>query len=356
MDAVVDMGGDSMADASEGDEPKEEKKTPKPRSEKEIKDDAKEKMRDDIEKILPVLKDVMADASEGDSSTAVSADHGTLGDVCEGTIEVGDTRDTFFKKAPENPIEYKRSLDRVKKYVPAISRALRGNCRDYKLVHRSMRSGVLDTNKLVEAVQGVPTVYVREGAVKTDRLAVCVVIDESASMMGTRIQSARDTAVLINEALKGIPNIELYIYGHSGDMRYTGATEMFIYREKGYAPQFTLGSAAARSENRDGTAIYEVARRVRKQTQEPLVMFVLSDGAPCASGYYGESAMRHVRENVAKVEKMDITVIQVCINHSYDPASMFKHFIILEDMNSLAKNLSREVQKAALRKGKNRVV
>lgn len=357
VDAVVDMGGDSMADASEGDEPKEEKKeTPKPRSEKEVKDAAKEKMREDIEKVLPVLKEVMADASEGDSSTAVTADHGTLGDVCEGTIEVGDTRDTFFKRAEEDAVEYKKSLSRVKKYVPAISRSLRGNCRDYKLIHRSMRSGVLDTGKLVEAIQGVPTVYIREGAVKTDRIAVCVIIDESGSMMGTRIQSAKDAAVLINEALKGIPNIELFIYGHSGDIRYSGATEMWIYREKGYAPQFSLGTVSARCENRDGTAIYEVAKRVRKQTQEPVVMFVLSDGAPVADCYFGESAFRHVKENVEKVEKMNIAVIQVCINHSYDPSRMFKHFIVLEDMGSLAKNLSREVQKAALQKGKNHVV
>lgn len=364
VDAVIDMrSGDSTeGDVDEGDEDekgagkKEEKTETKGRTEKEIEKDAEEKMRSDIEKVLPMLKDVAKDSTEGDVAAEVKADHGTLGEVCEGTIETGDTRDTFFKRAEEDAVEYKKSLSRVKKYVPAIAKALRGNCRDYKLIHRSMRSGVLDTSKLVEAIQGVPTVYIREGAVKTDKIAVCVVIDESGSMMGTRIQSARDTAVLINEALKGIPNIELFIYGHSGDIRYSGATEMWIYREKGFAPPFALGTASARCENRDGTAIYEVARRVRKQTQEPLVMFVLSDGAPAADRYWGESAFQHVRENVAKVEKMNITVIQVCINHSYDPSKMFKHFLVLEDMGSLAKNLSREVQKAALQKGKNHVV
>ena len=286
--------------------------------------------------------------SEDDMAEAVKAKGGLLGELCEGAVELGGGRDTYFTWAKDKESTYRECAARVRKYVPAMSKIMKGHCREYKLIHRSMRSGVLDTNKLVEAVQGVPTVYLREGEVRADRIAVCVLIDESGSMSGTRISAARDTAVLINEAIGDMANVELYIYGHTGDIRDYRSTEMVIYREKGYHPKYALGSVTAKSENRDGIAIIETAKRVRTQTKNPVLMFVLSDGAPCAGGYGGSTAMEHVRKCVQDAEKMGFSIIQVCINHSYDPAKMFKNYVILEDMSTLAFELSKKIKKAAM--------
>ena len=228
-------------------------------------------------------------------------------------------------------------------------------------MHRSMRSGQLDTGKLAEAYQGVPTVYIREGEVHTDKVAVVVLIDESGSMESscgsgvTRISAARDMAVLMNEAFGKIPNIELFIYGHSGDIRDARSTEMYIYREGNYSPKFAIGSVAARFQNRDGVAIYEVGRRVRKITKTPAIMFILSDGEPCAGGYTGSSAMLHVRNCVRQVEAMDISVVQVCISKTYDPGTMFKHYMVLENMNTLAVDLGKVIKKAAMQSAKQHV-
>src|SRR5574344_1363813 len=46
----------------------------------------------------------------------------------------------------------------------------------------SCRSGILDTNKLVEAVQGVPQVYFRRGVITTTGADIAFLIDESGSM------------------------------------------------------------------------------------------------------------------------------------------------------------------------------
>ena len=211
-----------------------------------------------------------------------------------------------------------------------------------------MRSGVLDTNKLAEAFQGVSTVYLREGEVKTDKIAVCVLIDESGSMGGSRIQAARDTAVLINEAIGQVPNVELFIYGHSGDMKRSYSTEVYVYREKNYTPKYSLGSVNARFQNRDGIAILETAKRVRKQTKNPVLFFILSDGAPCAGGYGGSEAMSHVKQCVLRVEKMGFSVIQVCINHSYNPGKMFKNYVVMEDMSTLSVELGKAIKKSAM--------
>lgn len=283
-----------------------------------------------------------------DLAGEVDKEGGLLGETCEGTVELGSAKDSFFFKTPDNQSVYMKSLDKVRQYIPAISKVMKCHCREYKFVHRSMRSGLLDTNKLADAFQGVPTVYLREGEVKTDKVAVCVLIDESGSMGGERICAARDTAVLINEAIGKVPNVELFIYGHSGDMKRSFSTEMYIYREKGYAPKFSLGSVCARSQNRDGIAILETAKRVRKQTKNPVLFFILSDGAPCAGAYGGESAMRHVKECVTKTEHLGFYVIQVCINHSYDPGKMFRNYVIMENMSTLAAELGKAIKKVTM--------
>lgn len=294
--------------------------------------------------------------SSEDMASSVRAKGGLLGEICEGSVELGSGKDTYFTPAQPNAPKYAESYSRIRRYVPAISKIIRGHCREYKLIHRSMRSGVLDTNKLAEAVQGVSTVYIREGEVKSDRVAVCILIDESGSMRGERIRAARDTAVLLNEAIGTIPQVELFIYGHTGDLRTARSTELTIYREKGYTPKYALGSVDARYENRDGVAIFEVAHRVRKQTQLPVLFFILSDGAPCAGDYNGDSAMAHVRDMVTKVEAMQFSVIQVCINHCYPPEKMFRHYVILDDLSTLALSLGRVIKKATLKSAVSRVI
>ena len=309
-------------------------------------------------------KPVSVPASEGgsgglkgtDLAGEVAKDGELLGEVCEGKVELGSSEDSFFSKMPDDQRVYMESLGRVRQYIPAISKIMKGHCKEYKLIHRSMRSGVLDTNKLAEAFQGVPTVYLREGEVKTDKVAVCVLIDESGSMGGDRIRAARDTAILINEAIGQVPNVELFIYGHSGDMKRSCSTEMYVYREKGYVPKFSLGSVCARSQNRDGIAILETAKRVRKQTKNPVLFFILSDGAPCAGAYGGESAMRHVKDCVTKAEHLGFYVIQVCINHSYDPGKMFRNYVVMENMSTLAVELGKAIKKATMTAAKYSVI
>ena len=292
-----------------------------------------------------------------DKAEAIKEDHGLLADICEGIVEIGHSKDVIFRKAPEDTERYMRSLDKVRQYIPAIRRVVKGHCKEYKYTHMGMRSGILDTSKLAEAVQGVPTVYIRQGAVQSDRACVCILVDESGSMIREgRMDAARQTAVLLNEALSGIPNIELFMYGHSADEETQGHTDLRIYREKDYSPKHTLGSLEARDNNRDGIAILETAMRVRKQTDEEVLMFVLSDGAPAAQNYIGREAIAHTKACVQKAEGMGFRIVQICINASYDPALMFEHYVKLENLGCLASDLGKEIAKALRRKIKSHLI
>lgn len=317
-----------------------------------------EKILSDAKEFCKVLDKEFStkkELSESDVSEEVSKKGGLLGDLCEGSVEIGSADSTFFTKEYDNKSLYQESYERIRRYIPAISRIMKGHCREYKLTHKSMRSGVLDTNKLAEAYQGVPTVYIREGEVTTDNVSVCVLVDESGSMSGSKIKAARETAILINEAIGTVPNVELFIYGHSGDVRMGGGTDLYVYREKDYSPRYSLGSIRARAQNRDGIAIFEVAKRVRKQTKNPVLMFILSDGEPAAPGYFGSSAISHTKDAVLRTEKLGFSVVQICIEHSYDPSKMFRHFVIMENLGTLAIELGKVIKKATMSMAKVRV-
>ena len=218
-----------------------------------------------------------------------------------------------------------------------IKKIVRGHDKNYDFNILGCRSGLLDTNKLAEAYQGIPQVYVRKGQVRTNKTTVCILIDESGSMGWgvrghlSRADLARDTAILLNESLKSIPGIDLYIYGHSGDMVYSGATEINVYREgKKEKSPFALGKVRARSENRDGTAILETAKRVRKFTSDPVLMFIISDGSPSADFYRGYGAVQDTASKVKQVEGMGFNTVAITIC-SYRASEMYPRNIDLSD-------------------------
>ena len=325
-------------------------------------------MESDLEKIADALEEVAGGPVQPDiegcsslrgdrMADAVSTDRELLAKICEGEVETGSSKDVIFTRQKEYRDGYMSALEEVKQYVPAVRKVVKGRCVEYSLTHLGMRSGVLDTGKLAEAVQGVPTVYKRQGEVRSDRACVCMLVDESGSMYRHgRMLAARKTAVLLNEALSSIPNIELFIYGHTADCERSGITELNIYREKGFAPKYALGSLEPRSNNRDGLAILETALRVRKQTKEEALMFIISDGEPAAENYFGMRAIGHTKECVEKAEAMGFRIVQICINANYDPALMFRHFIKMENLGTLARDLGREIAKALSSKIKTHVI
>ena len=277
-----------------------------------------------------------------------------LSGLTDGEIFCGDDKDTFFSKSKEDFNVYMESYNRIKKYIPAIRKLIKGNDRNFEFNMHGCRSGLLDTNKLAEAYQGVPQVYVRKGKVTTSKVTVCILIDESGSMgygsgygsYLSRIESARDTAILLNESIKGIAGVDLYIYGHTGDQVYSGATEISIYKEgNAQCPAHALGSIRNRCENRDGVAILEVAKRIRKFTQEPVLMFIISDGSPSAVDYRGYEARRDTAKRVQEVERMGFSTLAITINAYHEAGEIYPRNIDLSgSLEDFPKRLSRLIK------------
>ena len=332
-------------------------------AEGENRDQENEALRKAVESALSSLEKEMGDMSEltsvpgeseplseEDMAECVKRDSNQLAGICENMITLGETSSSVLYRAEEAREPYDESLRRVRKYIPAISKTLKGHCSEYAVTYRGMRSGILDTGKLAEAYQGVQTVYQRKGRVRSDRMAVCVLIDESGSMYGEKIRAARDLAVLLSEAVSTVPAIDLYIYGHTYGDRCRDSycegrkiAELQVYREKGYTPKKALGGVDARSGNLDSVAIREAAARMRRFSScRKNLMFVITDGAP-------NERYEQLTATVKELEKTGMSIVAVCIEPSYDPSALYTHHVRFTDMSRLAIDLGKIIKKAIMK-------
>lgn len=168
---------------------------------------------------------------------------------------------------------YNASYAAIKKWIPTMSKALRCKTeeKDYELL--GMDSGKLNTNKLVSLKTGNVNIFKRKGSVTTDSACVCILIDESGSMRGMRERGARNAAILINEAVKHIPNIELFAYGFT-------TSELNVYCEGRNADRYALGNTKADGGTPTAQAMEIAAKRVRRLTSSTCLMLVITDGEP----------------------------------------------------------------------------
>lgn len=282
--------------------------------------------------------------SAGDMASAARKEGALLAKECEGVLERGTQRGMIVLLPEEDATAYAESLRRVRRYIPAVAQALRCNSTEFAYTVTGMRSGLLDTNKLGEALQGVPTVYVRKGEVRSDRVSVALLVDESGSMDGIRERLARDTAVLVNEAVGKIPNVGLYIYGFTS---MAGHDVLRRFREGNDGGKATaIGSVGSFGGTPTAAAILETASRVRKRTRERTLLFIVSDG--CADG--GPEAVRRASDTV---RRDGFTPVGVSIASALPDEELRRmygsSYIVMEDVSSLAVGLGKIVKKAVLK-------
>ena len=292
------------------------------------------------------FEDFTEDMEEKKSTMPSNHDFRKEGESNEGHIK--------FIQADSNKEEYKKELKKIDTCKASVlAHLFARKCKDYQFSMKSMRSGRLDTNKIAEARQNVPTIYERFGEVKTNKLNIGVLVDESGSMSGNKIEKARQAAIFMYEVFKKVPDVKMYMYGHTADGGGGGSMGdciMRIYSEYGKGSNaHALGSLSARHNNRDGDAILAAAKRIRSQNSDPCLLFVISDGAPYASKYSGQSAINDTRKKVTQAQALGFQVIQIAIEEEVPSKEMFDYSIKMTDIKNLPNDLiayvSRRVDK-----------
>lgn len=259
--------------------------------------------------------------------------------------------DVFIVKQEDYERRYKADFDTVKQHINGLVNTFSKFFVEQEYRLTGMRRGVLDTNKLAEAYQAVETVYSNKFKRTTPGLDVCVLIDESGSMSRTNIASARKCAILLNEVFLRLKQCDFYVYGHTADNRHMGEVTINVYRDHWNRNRYALGKVESYSNNKDSVAIEETYKMVRKQTSKPLLMFVISDGAPNAYGLRGQPAVKEVKKVVNRIESNgDTLVCQIAIESHFRPQDMFNHYVVMTDMNTFPSDLSGYVMNTLISK------
>lgn len=131
-------------------------------------------------------------------------------------------------------------------------------------------------------------------------ISISVLLDESGSMSSCqRSTYARAAAIILHDFCESL-NIPIMVYGHSTGYaeNYTEVVELFSYAEfEGFDnnDKYRLMDISSRGNNRDGAALRFVAEQLSKRPEEIKILFLVSDGQPAASGYYGTAAEEDLR-------------------------------------------------------------
>ena len=310
-------------------------------------------LNDILNKIADGLKVIAKGAneslSEQDECQNVRQDD-SLNKFLSGKYSSTGVKGTVFEQIPFDEIMlqvYLNDLAVVRPFIPAMRNALRSNAVEQKLTLSGMRNGILDTGKLAIGFQGVQTIYKQYQTVKADPVTVCLLIDESGSMFGEKAEKARQTAILINEALKGIPGVDLYVYGYTEEFGINSKL-LLVYKEQGHGPRFGLSAITGRGGTPTSEAIEASAKRIRQSTSSDCLMFVITDG------YAGSK--KPVGQVVKQISADNFSVVGIGIENDLDMSRDFPEFISLTDLRALPKDLGKLVKKAILKTSQRKVV
>ena len=246
--------------------------------------------------------------------------------------------------------EYTHDKDRVKIQINKLKKKIDLYGNTQKLTIRNQKRGRLDKRLLHKIPMGMTDLF-RADIVNEDKpLDICLLVDESGSMDGHTMRSARQSAIALKEALTDNSKINLWVYGHTADQAYGKETNMTEYWSPTMKDRpFAMSGMKAKAENRDGNAIIASAERVASETDNngQKLMIVMSDGEPSADGYRGWDAIDHTAKCVKHVETKGWNIIQVGFDGCEEEMmeKQFTNYIRVDDTDKLGDSLSKIIRK-----------
>lgn len=233
------------------------------------------------------------------------------------------------KAAPINPPSFE-VFDKAKKLSKQFSKNFTFVDSKYNRFTETfeLQSGAIEEGDLAIAKKN-KFIFFEEDPIPHYNLDFGVLIDESGSMSGDKIEKAKAAAIALTLALNQNKFINFFVWGHSantGENR-SGLIIFNYYNSENRKSNInTLFGIRARGNNADGFAINYVGDFLARRRSRKKVLVVISDGAPHAEGYGGLSAIQHTKQMVDLLESRGVYVVQIAID-SLDSSKMFKNFI-----------------------------
>jgi hypothetical protein len=322
---------------------------------------------EDIRHMMEVL-DVVTDSLDAEESTELEK-------VTKERIEFGDEWSADERRKSEGSRSHAEKLDRRTVIIhPQVTQyekdkynayldKVRGQVMRMRGVFR-LRLGkrLYQENERIEGrlhrrklsqIMSTDRVFFQRNEKHAHGLAICLLLDESGSMGNAgphpsrspnRAQIALEVAILISEALKGLPGVELEVYSHAS----CGDSDMdcqvkYLYGKNNPKLQAIAGFESG-AQNYDHMALKTAGDLFIANTQNTSrLMIVLSDGSPCGYMYGGAVANRQTRQAVQNLEKRGVKVMGVAI-HDYNASAIYgKNTLKFLDLSDLINRMRRLV-------------
>lgn len=176
-------------------------------------------------------------------------------------------------------------------------------------------------------------------------MALCVLIDQSGSMCGEKIECARKTAILLERFAHDL-GIPLMVAGHC----VSDGVEMQVYTDYISAceeeDRYSLAGIWTSGCNRDGLPIRLCCEMLADRSEEVKLMVIISDGAPNDTGYRGKEAREDISKTVQEFRRKNLLIYGAAIDDDRDVIQEIygKGFLSIENLNLLPKTLVRLVR------------
>ena len=240
--------------------------------------------------------------------------------------------------------KYNNLKSELKAEINALRKRISLYGLDKHIVIRNLNRGSLDRKSLYKIPTNRVNLFKKEYVDHEPEMNIGILMDQSGSM-ASDIDKVRDTAIVLYEAMKDNPLCNLYLYGHSADMRGESvSTHIFEYLN---GPSLT--NTESHSNNRDGVAIYESANLMMEQIKAKNnmhnMLIVLCDGAPAAAQYY--PAVENTAKSIKHVQNSGIKV--ACIGMGYyakedQISEMNDNYTMIETIEDIKETLPKTIK------------
>lgn len=176
-------------------------------------------------------------------------------------------------------------------------------------------SGKLDLPQLYKYNLGDPRFFVKKNPSGTDGV-VYILIDGSGSMRGKKQEEACYACAVIEAALRGICPLKIVCFYSHGECHLVTVKD---YDEKDrFNHSYSYGATRHfNGGNRDGLAIFEAVKSLKKRPETNKFLIVLSDGYP--SDYNSlEEAVADVKNAVSDARKSGIGVASIFFGDNHN--------------------------------------